>query len=69
MGDDIGKSLALGCVVCMAMICATAGWEYCLFRIFFKPPVTFDGVLLFILISAFSIGSMWRIYKWATNYV
>ena len=69
MGDDIGKSLAMGCLVCIVMMCATAGGEYYLFRAFFRPPVTFDSVLLFILISAFFIGAMWRFYKWAVNYV
>lgn len=67
MGDDILKSMGAGCLICWAFIWVVLVGEYCLFTVFFSAAVTFDSVLLFILISVFFMAAMWRFYKWVID--
>lgn len=69
MGDDIAKSLGVGCLIAMLFISAILGGEYYLVKVFILTKCTLDGLILFVAISTFFIGSMWRFYKWAVDYV
>jgi len=69
MGDDIWKSLGAGCLIALVFISAILGGEYYLIKVFLLTKFTLDGHILFVFISTFFIASMWRFYKWATNYI
>lgn len=68
MGDDIGKSLAGGCVVFLLFLALWVGIEWYLARSFLcRPLITFDGILMFCILTVFFTASMYRLYKWAID--
>lgn len=68
MGDDIGKSLAGGCVVFLLFLAVEVGIEWYLARAFLcRPPITFDGILMFCILTVFFTASIWRLYMWAID--
>ena len=70
MGDDIVKSMAAGCLICLVFICIIIGFEYYLFGAFFgHHKATFDAVLVFSLVSVFFILAMWRLYIYAVKLI